>query len=806
MKKTVYILVFIFISIFSFSKLFEFDNAGINTVLNSEINDSLPPPNNVHVDSLTSIVTWEEPDTSEFTENILIPLNYHVFLDSICIGIAYYTYYELPYIEYGTDHEACVKANYINGFSAPACDSFTSVYLSPPRNLNGDTWDDAVELWWEVPLIPDTTKNTLNRDQWDVHFIIKMPFATCLAGVETDGNYIYASSWNCGQGTFFTFGFNGNYYEEFTIQGCQNVRDLAYEDSEMLMYGSNASNTVWGLDFIGHTVVNTINAPIQVRAIAYDSNNDGFWANNWSTDITLFDKTGALIQRFSPGAFTSIYGFAYDPWTDGGPYLWAFSQDLSGAELVQYEIATGTAIFNMSVYPYVGGSAIAGGLFTHCSMIYPNKVTIGGMLQSEYVFGLELGACANFQVPDNLLGYKLFKNDTLLDYILFNGEDTTYYNDTGLEPLTYKYDVTAIYDLSPYGFPGDTGESIMEGPLIITVRCCHPLPFEELWTSGTFELNMWEHEERWEISGQSGNPEPSAEFKGSFTLNNYSSSLTSCYLDGGNQANPWIDGHIWLDFDIKLDAINSSGNEKMVIKILTENSQDTIIQLCNDSGSFDWQHYHFNITQEAFTKIFRISFETTGIQSYYIQSWMIDNIYIYRSCPGPQNLDYDEYSTNQYVLFWEPPQYNGYYLFEIIQGYNVYLDGTFLDFTQDTFYYWNPVNTGDYIFEVSAIYEDCESDTLAGPITINVFVGIEEYNEDDLEIFPNPANELVKVSSDQQIKYILLHDLKGNIILNKEINDLEAIIPVSELNNGVYSIQVRLGNGSMVARKVVVMH
>ena len=57
------------------------------------------------------------------------------------------------------------------------------------------------------------------------------------------------------------------------------------------MFGGQAANTVYEWDFETNTQIGTINAPTGVRAIAYDPDFDGFWANNWSTTITLFDKT-----------------------------------------------------------------------------------------------------------------------------------------------------------------------------------------------------------------------------------------------------------------------------------------------------------------------------------------------------------------------------------------------------------------------------------------------------------------------------------------------------------------------------------
>ena len=102
---------------------------------------------------------------------------------------------------------------------------------------------------------------------------------------------------------------------------------------------------------------------------------------------------GAYLNSFPTGYWGSYYGFAYDNWTDGGPYLWGFSQDGSGAILIQIDLSTGAEVYAVDVLPILGGNEIAGGLYTMCSMFYNNIVTIGGVLQNEMLFGMELGPC-----------------------------------------------------------------------------------------------------------------------------------------------------------------------------------------------------------------------------------------------------------------------------------------------------------------------------------------------------------------------------------------------------------------------------
>ncbi|NQV17444.1 MAG: hypothetical protein HQ534_02750, partial [Armatimonadetes bacterium] len=235
------------------------------------------------------------------------------------------------------------------------------------------------------PIIPATD------DLFDWQFEWPVGVGGGEAGIETDGNYIYTTKWN--GATFFRYAMDGTYIEEFSVTGCPGgIRDLAYDGT--YFYGAAASNTVYEMDFDTQTVISTITAPIAVRAIAYDEDADGFWANNWSDAFTLFGRDGATLDSFPCGVFQSCYGLAWENQLDGGPYIWGYFQD--GAtlnQLVQIDIATGLepgpnldigSIFNV-------GTGIAGGLCISDAFV-PGTWTICGTSQNVIIWGVELCA------------------------------------------------------------------------------------------------------------------------------------------------------------------------------------------------------------------------------------------------------------------------------------------------------------------------------------------------------------------------------------------------------------------------------
>ena len=247
----------------------------------------------------------------------------------------------------------------------------------------------------EQEVSPKVTKlNGAVDEIWDVQFQFDAAAAAggvmSQAGVEFDGQFFYTTIWN---GTdILKFYANGNYIETMAISGASGLRDLAW-DGEFL-YAGASSTTIYQIDPSDMSVVGTISTPENVRAIAYDDGADGFWICDWSTDLYLVGRDGAILNVIANPGVESNYGMAYDGFT-GAPTLWLFSQGGSGADFVQVDINSGTltgvshnALADLTV---TGTSTIAGGAFTTVDYL-SGTVTLGGMIQADQdlIFGYEL--------------------------------------------------------------------------------------------------------------------------------------------------------------------------------------------------------------------------------------------------------------------------------------------------------------------------------------------------------------------------------------------------------------------------------
>jgi len=225
---------------------------------------------------------------------------------------------------------------------------------------------------------------------WDLQFTAPCGDGNGEAGIETDGNYIYTTKWN-GTG-FFKYEMDGTFLGAMTVGSVQGIRDLAFDGT--YFYGGATATTVYKMDFSTQTLVGQFTAPTAVRAIAYDYDEDAFYANNWSTPIVLFDASGATLNTIPTAGDESYYGFAYDN-NNGSKHLYGFSQNVNYSGGVIFELAlpngTPTGISHDVVTELaVPGTDLAGGLFT-CNNWFENGTTsIGGLVQNVVLFAYEL--------------------------------------------------------------------------------------------------------------------------------------------------------------------------------------------------------------------------------------------------------------------------------------------------------------------------------------------------------------------------------------------------------------------------------
>ena len=250
------------------------------------------------------------------------------------------------------------------------------ITLSNP-GLESVDWSAYLEVF-----PPDGTDDFL-----DVQFMYPLSGTTGEKGIECDGKYFWVTTLG---NEVYKYALDGTLIE--TFPGF-SFTDMAFNGT--YFYGGTGSTTIYEVDLYNQAIiVSTFTAPGNVRAIAYNHDENIFYGYSWGGNIIAFDPTGALLGSAPIGPSKAVYsGFAYDNVTEGGPYLWGYG--LTGSELnvlVQLQLPslqeTGFTV-NLDSLLGVPLNNVSGGLFTHPEIL-PDIWTLGGVVTDEWIWGLEL--------------------------------------------------------------------------------------------------------------------------------------------------------------------------------------------------------------------------------------------------------------------------------------------------------------------------------------------------------------------------------------------------------------------------------
>jgi hypothetical protein len=227
-----------------------------------------------------------------------------------------------------------------------------------------------------------------NREMWDL-------LTTFYAaeggqyGVVTDGQYIYTSNWgySAAANNFYKYDMDGNMVEGFNISGCGTLRGMTFDGQ--YVYGVANSSTIYCVDLNNHTLVNTFTSAYgAMRGITYDPQRDGFWViGNWSGNLTLIDRTGAIVTTGpEPNSASDL---AYYKDENNVEHVYCFD---NGTNLVwDYDIAANSivgSVFDFNNTP--GATGTSGG----CHVAEYNGIMafFGDIQQSPNLIGIyELG-------------------------------------------------------------------------------------------------------------------------------------------------------------------------------------------------------------------------------------------------------------------------------------------------------------------------------------------------------------------------------------------------------------------------------
>ena len=115
------------------------------------------------------------------------------------------------------------------------------------------------------------------------------------------------------------------------------------------------------------------------------------------------------------------------------------------------------------------------------------------------------------------------------------------------------------------------------------------------------------------------------------------------------------------------------------------------------------------------------------------------------------------------------------------------------DTTVEKPFVWNDTTT---------FYNLVITDSIGCSVTDDVFEvysiisSIDNINQHDVSIYPNPTAQNIHVNSDQEIKRLSVYDLTGQLIKEQRSNEID----LSEFNSGQYLLQIEFENKEFVTR------
>ena len=115
-----------------------------------------------------------------------------------------------------------------------------------------------------------------------------------------------------------------------------------------------------------------------------------------------------------------------------------------------------------------------------------------------------------------------------------------------------------------------------------------------------------------------------------------------------------------------------------------------------------------------------------------------------------------------------------------------------------------PTELGDNIFKVTVYDGEYSKDAELSVYVCNC-ENVQEYDYDDVTIYPNPANELINIDIEQSYKelYWSLYNVQGQIVGKSSQESDCRQINVENLSSGLYYLNIVV-DGKQMMKKVVI--
>ncbi len=221
------------------------------------------------------------------------------------------------------------------------------------------------------------------------------------------------------------------------------------------------------------------------------------------------------------------------------------------------------------------------------------------------------------------------------------------------QPNAWCYTVKAIYNLEPLGFPpGSIASSMEAGPVCLNVFFGKDLTWTETWSQKETEINGWEvstGNNTWHLNGVEGYEAPCIAFEPGNPETQYSSSITSPWLN----TTPFECASFELTFWMKMNNPQTYPGNNMLLLEARDGAGWSDLWSEFDYHEIDWTKIHVNL-DHCFSKTTRLRFSVQSDWTIYPSSWYIDSIQLLPVMNPPSSLTASLVSDHIAQLTWNP--------------------------------------------------------------------------------------------------------------------------------------------------------
>ena len=172
-------------------------------------------------------------------------------------------------------------------------------------------------------------------------------------------------------------------------------------------------------------------------------------------------------------------------------------------------------------------------------------------------------------------------------------------------------------------------------------------------------------------------------------------------------------------------------------------------------------------------------------------------LYEYTNHPYPvRNLDVTE-DDNDLQITWDAPEKNN------PTGYDIYVNNKLVVNNTTELSHSVAKESDLYIVEVVALYGNNKSVGIIETSFVmedeNDTTNVISNYENNLKIYPNPANDIIYIEAENEIEEVVVYDVYGR--QQTTVNGQQSLsINISEFNSGIYFIRINTTNGIYVKR------